>query len=77
MVKQSSVTTRECAAAVMEAVPHLMRVLRAQVLLERSTMSIEEVAQHCGFRSAAAMRPHFIRQVTTSPSDYKRVFAAR
>src|SRR5436190_544424 len=31
MVKQIPTTTRECAAAVMEAIPHLMRVLRAQV----------------------------------------------
>jgi transcriptional regulator GlxA family with amidase domain len=53
------------------------RVLRAQELLERGTMSIEEVAQHSGFRSAGAMRPHFTRQVTTSPSDYKRSFATR
>ena len=53
------------------------RVLRAQMLLERGRMSIEEVAQHSGFRSAAAMRPHFTRHVTTSPSDYKRGFAAR
>lgn len=26
---------------------------------------------------AAAMRPHFTRQVTTSPADYRRGFAAR
>jgi AraC family transcriptional regulator, transcriptional activator FtrA len=53
------------------------RVLRAQELLERDRLSIEEVAQHCGFGSAAAMRPHFTRQVATSPSDYRRGFATR
>jgi AraC family transcriptional regulator, transcriptional activator FtrA len=53
------------------------RVLRAQELLEHDRLSIEEVAQHCGFASAAAMRPHFTRQVTTSPSDYRRGFATR
>jgi len=31
MVKDQPTTTQECAAAVLEAVPHLMRVLRAQV----------------------------------------------
>jgi AraC family transcriptional regulator, transcriptional activator FtrA len=53
------------------------RVLRAQELLEHGSMSIEEVARHSGFRSAAAMRPHFTRQVATSPSDYRRGFATR
>jgi AraC family transcriptional regulator, transcriptional activator FtrA len=53
------------------------RVLRAQELLEQGTLSIEEVAQRSGFRSAAAMRPQFTRQVTTSPSDYRRGFAIR
>jgi AraC family transcriptional activator FtrA len=53
------------------------RILRAQELLEHGNLSIEEVAHNSGFRSAAAMRPHFMRQVTTSPTDYKRSFAAR
>jgi DNA-binding MarR family transcriptional regulator len=34
MVNQANATARECAAAVLEAVPHLMRVLRAQVRSE-------------------------------------------
>jgi AraC family transcriptional regulator, transcriptional activator FtrA len=53
------------------------RILRAQELLEQGGLSIEEVARCSGFRSAAAMRPHFTRQVTTSPADYRRGFATR
>ncbi len=53
------------------------RIFRAQELLEQGGLSIEEVAQCSGFRSAAAMRPHFTRQVTTSPADYTRGFAVR
>lgn len=34
MVNKVNATARECAAAVLEAVPHLMRVLRAQVRSE-------------------------------------------
>lgn len=34
MVNQSNATTRECATAVLEAVPHLMRVIRARVRSE-------------------------------------------
>jgi DNA-binding MarR family transcriptional regulator len=34
MVKQMNASARECATAVLEAVPHLMRVLRAQVRSE-------------------------------------------
>ena len=53
------------------------RILRAQELLEQGVLSIEEVARCSGFRSAAAMRPHFARQLTTSPANYKRSFAPR
>lgn len=53
------------------------RILRAQELLEQGGLSIEEVARSSGFQSAAAMRPHFTRQLTTSPAEYKRSFAHR
>ncbi len=51
------------------------RLLRAQELLEQTELSVEEVAQRCGFANAAAMRPHFARLLTTSPADYRRCFA--
>ncbi len=50
------------------------RILRARELLEQGTMSMEEVARRSGFGSTSAMRPHFTRLVTTSPTAYKRSF---
>jgi transcriptional regulator GlxA family with amidase domain len=51
------------------------RVLQARRLLERSDVSVEEVATHCGFGSAASLRAHFKSQTGTSPIAYRRAFA--
>jgi transcriptional regulator GlxA family with amidase domain len=51
------------------------RVLRAQQLLESTRLPVEEVARQCGFSSAAALRPHFRRQVGTVPAAYRTTFA--
>lgn len=51
------------------------RILLARELLEQGEISVEEVARRSGFGSTAAMRPHFIRFVTTSAAAYKRSFA--
>lgn len=84
MARRANLSVRQFSRRFQEATgttPHQWlirhRILRAQALLEHSGMSIEEVAAHCGFRSAAAMRPHFTRRVTTSPTSYRRNFAAR
>jgi AraC family transcriptional activator FtrA len=50
------------------------RVLRAQELLEQANISVEDVAHQSGFRSSAAMRPHFFRHVAMSPGEYRRNF---
>jgi transcriptional regulator GlxA family with amidase domain len=50
-------------------------VLRAQQLLESTRLPVEEVARQCGFSSAAALRPHFRRQVGTVPAAYRTTFA--
>ena len=50
------------------------RVRHAQELLETTDLSIEEIARHCGFGSAVAMRQHFAKQVKTSPSACRRNF---
>jgi transcriptional regulator GlxA family with amidase domain len=55
----------------------LQRVLRAQRLLEDTDMGIDEVAQRCGFGSAALLRHHFRKVVGVSPADFRRTFAAR
>ena len=82
MARHANLSTRQFSRRFQESAgttPHQwlirQRVLHAQELLEQGHLSIEEVAQRCGFRSAAAMRPHFARMVTTSPADYRRCFA--
>jgi transcriptional regulator GlxA family with amidase domain len=51
------------------------RVLRAQQLLESTSLPVEDVARRCGFSSAAALRPHFRRFVGTVPTAYRTTFA--
>jgi AraC family transcriptional activator FtrA len=55
----------------------LQRVLRAQRLLEDTDMGIDELAQRCGFGSAALLRHHFRKIVGVAPADFRRTFAAR
>lgn len=50
------------------------RILRAQHLLESSRLPVDEVARRCGFSSAAALRPHFRRQVGIAPLAYRQSF---
>ena len=52
------------------------RTLLAQRLLEDGH-SVEEVARRSGFGSAATLREHFAKARGTSPSAYRRTFAAR
>jgi transcriptional regulator GlxA family with amidase domain len=50
------------------------RVLLAQPLLETTDEPVELVAQRCGFGSAAGLRQHFRRALSTSPLVYRRAF---
>jgi len=50
------------------------RVARAQHLLEVTDLSVEEVAQRCGFGAGATLRQHFHRVVGTSPAAYRSNF---
>jgi AraC family transcriptional regulator, transcriptional activator FtrA len=50
------------------------RVLHAQRLLETSSLSVERVAEQCGFGTATALRVHFRRLVGTTPVAYRRAF---
>lgn len=52
----------------------LQRVAAAQRMLETAELSVEEIAERCGFGSAAAFRLHFGRQVGTSPTAYRAAF---
>jgi AraC family transcriptional regulator, transcriptional activator FtrA len=50
------------------------RVLLAQRLLETTDEPVERVAERCGFGSAAGLRQHFRRSLSTSPLAYRRTF---
>jgi transcriptional regulator GlxA family with amidase domain len=50
------------------------RVLEARRLLEESDLSIDEVAWHAGFGTAASLREHFRRATATTPTGYRRSF---
>jgi transcriptional regulator GlxA family with amidase domain len=50
------------------------RVAEAQRLLEGSELPVEEVASRAGFGTAAALRQHFGRALSTSPTAYRRAF---
>jgi len=51
------------------------RVRKAQVMLESSARSIEQVADAVGFGSTTVLRQHFGRIVGTSPTAYRRAFS--
>ncbi|MPZ82419.1 MAG: helix-turn-helix domain-containing protein [Actinophytocola sp.] len=52
----------------------MQRVLHARRLLEETRLTIEEIAEQCGFGSAALLRHHFNRVVGVAPKDYRRTF---
>jgi AraC family transcriptional regulator, transcriptional activator FtrA len=52
----------------------ILRVRRAKDLLETTTLSIEEIAEQCGFRAAAVLRHHFRTRVKLSPNVYRERF---
>ena len=54
----------------------MQRVLHARRLLEETRLSVEEIAERCGFGSAALLRHHFNRVVGVPPKDYRRTFGS-
>lgn len=50
------------------------RTRLAQELLENSDQPIEQIAQRSGFGSAATLRAHFTRRLSTTPTAYRRTF---
>jgi transcriptional regulator GlxA family with amidase domain len=50
------------------------RVIRAQQLLESTSLPVDEVARYCGFSSSAALRPQFRRLVGVAPASYRATF---
>ena len=55
---------------------HEQRILHARTLLEETDLPIETVATHCGFGTATTLREHFGRAMRTTPTAYRRAFAA-
>lgn len=53
------------------------RMLRAQQLLESTDEPLEQIAQLTGFGTAAVMRHHFLKVLSTTPTNYRRAFGAR
>ncbi|MGQ0840735.1 helix-turn-helix domain-containing protein [Actinokineospora sp.] len=53
------------------------RVFHARRLLEDTTLTVDDVAQRCGFGTAALLRHHFQKIVGVAPNDYRRTFATR
>lgn len=50
------------------------RIVRAQQLLEDSTLPVDQVAHRCGFATTVAFRRRFRETVHVSPSEYRRSF---
>ncbi|MEH3142555.1 MAG: helix-turn-helix domain-containing protein [Mycobacterium kyogaense] len=51
------------------------RVQASLPLLEGSALSVEQIAARVGFESAVTYRYHFVRQMRTTPSEYRSCFA--
>jgi transcriptional regulator GlxA family with amidase domain len=54
----------------------MQRVLHARQLLEDTHLSVEKVAEECGFGSAALLRHHFNKIIGVPPKNYRRTFGA-
>jgi transcriptional regulator GlxA family with amidase domain len=51
------------------------RVQHARTLLEQTDLSIEQIANACGFATAPLLRHHFRQIVGVTPADYRRAFS--
>ncbi len=52
------------------------RIRRAQVLLEQTELTVEQIASRTGFANSNTLRTHFVRAVTVSPQQYRHTFRA-
>jgi AraC family transcriptional regulator, transcriptional activator FtrA len=52
------------------------RVLAARRILETTDLSVDQVADRCGFGAAATLRMHFRRITGTTPQAYRATFRA-
>jgi transcriptional regulator GlxA family with amidase domain len=54
---------------------HTERIAAARTALETTDASIDDIAHSCGFGTAANLRKHFRRHVSTTPTAYRRAFS--
>lgn len=53
------------------------RLNKAEELLETTNLSVEHIAHHVGYTSAAALRDQFVQRRGVPPRDYRRTFLRR
>ncbi|WP_112248187.1 GlxA family transcriptional regulator [Kribbella monticola] len=53
-----------------------LRVHRAQELLETTQLTVDQIATASGFGSPVLLRQHFTKMLATTPTAYRRTFAA-
>lgn len=53
------------------------RIQASLALLETSSHSIEQIATRVGFESPVTYRYHFVRQLRTTPSEYRSCFTGK
>lgn len=51
-----------------------LRIETARRLLERTTRSVREIAEHCGFGGADVFARAFVRMLQTTPAEYRNRF---
>lgn len=56
---------------------HGLRATRARMLLESTFMTVDAIAQACGYRDAAMFRRVFVQATGLSPSEYRERFRLR
>jgi len=53
------------------------RLLAAQRMLEKTSESVDRIAEAVGLQTAATLRLHFSRALGTSPTAYRKRFSMR
>lgn len=56
---------------------HRLRIAQAQVLLQTTYLTVEDVAQQCGYADTASFRRIFSRHSGTTPGAYRKRFSLR
>ena len=51
------------------------RIIHAQRMLERTDFGLDQIAEECGFGSAAVLRQNFARVLGTTPTAYRARFS--